>query len=114
MAALKEAGGEALLFDWKEKGRPIWADTSESVQIIDTKKKTLTNRAVYKGWSGFTTVVQLDAAIEPLKDQANKLIVGFHKAMVNVGGIKVTFPHLQRFRCVHITVIALLIDNKRV
>ncbi|CAM9515384.1 unnamed protein product, partial [Hapterophycus canaliculatus] len=97
IAALKEAGGEALLFDWKETGRPLWADTSESVQIIDTKARTLTNRAVYKGWSGFTTTVQLDAVIEPLKDQGNRLLVGFHKAIVNVGGMKVTFPHLQRF-----------------
>ena len=39
VAALKEAGGEALLFDWNEKGRPLWADTSESVQIIDTKAR---------------------------------------------------------------------------
>lgn len=100
VAALKEAGGEARLFDWNERGRPLWADTSESVQIINTKERTLTNRAVYKGWSGFTTVVQLDACIEPLKEKANRLMVGFHKAMVNVGGIKVTFPHLQRFRCV--------------
>lgn len=38
-APLEEAGGEALLFDWKETGRPLWADTSESVQIIDTKAK---------------------------------------------------------------------------
>lgn len=60
--------------------------------------RTLINRAVYKGWSGFTTTVQLDACIEPLKDQANRLVVGFRKAMVNVGGIKVTFPHLRRFR----------------
>eukprot|EP00903_Cladosiphon_okamuranus_P007084 g6884.t1 len=97
VAALKEAGGEALLFDWNEKGRPLWADTSESVQIIDTKARTLTNRAVYKGWSGFTTTVQLDAVIEPLQDQANRLAVGFHKAIVNVAGMRVTFPHLQRF-----------------
>eukprot|EP00752_Nemacystus_decipiens_P011133 g9893.t1 len=97
IAALKEAGGEALLFDWNEKGRPLWADTSESVQIIDTKARTLTNRAVYKGWSGFTTTVQLDAVIEPLKDEANRLAVDFHKAIVNVAGMKVTFPHLQRF-----------------
>lgn len=62
--------------------------------------RTLTNRAVYKGWSGFTTTVQLDAVIEPLKDQANRLAVGFHKAIVNVAGMKVTFPHLQRFRLV--------------
>lgn len=60
--------------------------------------RTLTNRAVYKGWSGFTTTVQLDAVIEPLQDQANRLAVGFHKAIVNVAGMKVTFPHLQRFR----------------
>ncbi|CAM9680203.1 unnamed protein product [Ectocarpus fasciculatus] len=97
LAVLKEAGSEALLFDWKETGRPLWADTSESVQIIDTKARTLTNRAVYKGWSGFTTTVQLDAVIEPLKDEANRLVVGFRKAIVNVGGMKVTFPHLQRF-----------------
>ncbi|CBN75826.1 Rieske (2Fe-2S) domain protein [Ectocarpus siliculosus] len=97
LAVLKEAGSEALLFDWKETGRPLWADTSESVQIIDTKARTLTNRAVYKGWSGFTTTVQLDAVIEPLKDEASRLMVGFRKAIVNVGGMKVTFPHLQRF-----------------
>lgn len=53
---------------------------------------------MYKGWSGFTTTVQLDAVIEPLKDQGNRLAVDFHKAIVNVGGMKVTFPHLQRFR----------------
>lgn len=62
--------------------------------------RTLTNRAVYKGWSGLTTTVQLDAVIEPLKDQANRLAVGFRKAVVSVGGMKVTFPHLQRFRSV--------------
>ena len=62
------------------------------------RSRTLTNRAVYKGWSGLTTTVQLDASIEPLKNEANRLIVGFHKAMVDIGGIKVTFPHLQRFR----------------
>lgn len=39
LAVLKEAGSEALLFDWKETGRPLWADTSESVQIIDTKAR---------------------------------------------------------------------------
>lgn len=39
ISALKEAGGEARLFDWNEKGRPLWADTSESVQIIDTKSR---------------------------------------------------------------------------
>ncbi len=53
---------------------------------------------MYKGWSGLTTTVQLDAVIEPLKDQANRLAVGFRKAVVTVGGMKVTFPHLQRFR----------------
>jgi hypothetical protein len=34
---LKQAGGEAFLLDWNEKGRPLWADTEESIQIIDTE-----------------------------------------------------------------------------
>lgn len=60
--------------------------------------RTLSNRAVYKGWSGFTTVVQLDAVIEPTAEKINRLVVDFHKAMVDVGGIRITFPHLKRFR----------------
>jgi hypothetical protein len=36
---LKQAGGEAFLLDWNEKGRPLWADTEESIQIIDTNSQ---------------------------------------------------------------------------
>lgn len=75
--------------------------------------RTLTNRAVYKGWSGFTTTVQLDAVIEPLTEQANRLAVGFHKAIVNVAGMKVTFPHLQRFRLVPCSVLVIWLAGCR-
>ncbi|CAM9145448.1 unnamed protein product [Chrysoparadoxa australica] len=95
--ALTQPGAEAYLLDWNEKGRPLWADTEKSIQIVDTKGGKLTNKAEYKGWSGLTSSVQLDAIIKPLEERANRVMIEFHRAIVQVGGIKMTFPHIGRF-----------------
>ncbi|CAM9442096.1 unnamed protein product [Phaeothamnion confervicola] len=95
--ALKNPGSEAFLLDWNERGRPLWADTEQSMQIIDTKKGVLTNRATYKGWMGFTTTVELDAIIKPLEERANRFMVQFRQAVVDIGGQRFKFPHLGRF-----------------
>ncbi|KAG5183593.1 hypothetical protein JKP88DRAFT_277604 [Tribonema minus] len=94
---LQQAGGEAYLLDWNQNGRPLWADTEESVQIIDTDSQIISNRASYRGWSGLRTTVQLDAIFKACEENANRLLIEFRRAAVDIGGLKLSFPHLSRF-----------------
>jgi PAP_fibrillin len=59
--------------------------------------QTLTNRATYKGWNGLKTTVQLVAMFQQCEESANRLLVEFKEAMVDVGGLKLSFPHMGRF-----------------
>jgi hypothetical protein len=55
---LRSAGAERYLLDFKAQGRPIWADTEESMQTIDMDKSLLSNTAVYQGLLGIRTTVR--------------------------------------------------------
>jgi hypothetical protein len=92
IAQLTKPGGEAKLLNWGELGRPLWADTDESVQIVNAKEFTLSNRAAFRGWYGAPTVVQLDAIFKECEEKANRVMVYFQKAMLKVGGLKLSFP----------------------
>jgi PAP_fibrillin len=67
------------------------------ITTLNTSQQTLTNRATYKGWNGLKTTVQLVAMFQQCEESANRLLVEFKEAMVDVGGLKLSFPHMGRF-----------------
>ncbi|TFJ87048.1 hypothetical protein NSK_001382 [Nannochloropsis salina CCMP1776] len=112
---LRSAGGERYLLDFTpSKGRPLWVDTDESTQTIDTSKNLLSNTAVYQGLLGITTKVELNGIISTPaggqkskgdalgvedggRNKGHRQDVQFTSAKVDVGGFKVTFPHMDVF-----------------
>jgi hypothetical protein len=92
---LKSAGAERYLLDFKATGRPIWADTEESMQMIDTSKSMVSNTAVYQGLLGIRTTVELNGYFN--KVGPNRKDVRFKTAQVDFGGFKVVFPHMDLF-----------------
>lgn len=92
---LRSAGAERYLLDFQAKGRPIWADTEESMQMIDTSKSLLSNTAVYQGLLGIRTTVELNGYFN--KVGPNRKDVRFKTAQVDFGGFKVVFPHMDLF-----------------
>lgn len=109
---LRSAGGERYLLDFTpSKGRPLWADTDESTQTIDTANNLLSNTAVYQGLLGITTKVELNGVLSTPgigkggregkeRDGAGKghrQDVQFTSAKVDVGGFQVMFPHMDVF-----------------
>jgi len=106
---LRSAGGERYLLDFTpSKGRPLWADTDESTQTIDTARNLLSNTAVYQGLLGITTKVELNGLLSSPAGgkggregggggKGHRQDVQFTSARVDVGGFKVTFPHMDVF-----------------
>jgi len=93
----------------------LWADTEESTQTIDTAKNLLSNTAVYEGLLGITTKVELNGVLSAPGGgkggrapgggkggrergrERHRQDVQFTSARVDVGGFKVTFPHMDVF-----------------
>jgi len=84
---LRQAGGERWLLDFKARGRPLWQDTEESIQTIDTCSSSLSNVAVYRGLLGMKTTVELTGKF--FKSGHNRKSIRFNTALVDMGGLKV-------------------------
>lgn len=92
---LKSAGTERYLLDFKAKGRPIWADIEQSMQLVDTRKSLLSNIAIFQGLLGIRTKVELAGVFS--KTTGTRKDVKFKTAQVDVGGLKLVFPHMDWF-----------------